>query len=239
MKVQLLYFAGCPNVETARGALARALRAAGLPPQFDEIDVSAPTTPAPLRQWGSPTILVDGVDVGGAAEPTGLTCRLYSRKCCSSQAGAPSETLIRRALERGHRPRRGWLRALAALPAAVLPLLPSFTCPLCLPAYAAVLSSFGLGFVLDNRVQRPLILLFLAVAVGSVAWSARERRARGRLVVVVLASIAVIAGRIVWNIPSLVYAGILGLVAGAVWNMALSLRRRRLRQPRVRPAAHT
>lgn len=239
MKVQLLYFPGCPNVDGARGALTRALHAAGLPPQFDEIDVGAPNTPAPLQQWGSPTILVDGVDVGGATEPTRLTCRIYSRDCCSSPAGAPTEAMIHEALVRAGPTRRGWLRALAALPAAVLPLLPSFTCPLCLPAYAAVLSSLGLGFVLDNRVQRPLILVFLAVAVASVVWSARGRRALGPLVVVVLASAAVIVGRIISNIPWVLYAGILGLVAGSMWNLALNARTRRLGRARIQPAART
>ncbi|MCK6458167.1 MAG: hypothetical protein L6Q92_16760 [Phycisphaerae bacterium] len=236
MKVQLLYFPGCPNVDAARGALTRALHAAGLLLQFDEIDVSAQDTPAPLRVWGSPTILIDGVDVGGATEPTGLTCRLYSRDCCSSSAGAPTEAMVRKALEHACPARRGWLRALAALPAAVLPLLPSVTCPLCLPAYAAVLSSLGLGFVLNNRVQRPLILLFLAVAVVSAAWSARRSRVHGALVVVVLASVAVIIGRIIWNIPWLMFAGILGLVAGSVWHLALSSRLRRLSQPRAQAA---
>ncbi len=70
MKVQLLSFPGCPNAEQAREALRRSLAAASLPPTFEEVDVTAPGAPEHLRQWGSPTILVDGRDVAGGS-PTG------------------------------------------------------------------------------------------------------------------------------------------------------------------------
>ena len=51
---------------------------------------------------------------------------------CVSAAPAPSQE---EAQERqpGVPPRRGWVQA-AAVPAAVLPLLPSFTCPACIAA---------------------------------------------------------------------------------------------------------
>jgi mercuric ion transport protein len=84
--VQLLHFPGCPHVDAARAAL----RAAGI--SFDEVDVTAPGTPAALRNWGSPTILVDGRDVAGSPQPTGLSCRLYS------SGDAPSVEMLHRAL---------------------------------------------------------------------------------------------------------------------------------------------
>ena len=94
MKVQLLSFPGCPHADAAREALRRALAAAALPVNFEEIDVSAADTPEQLRRWGSPTILVDGVDLAGEA-PTGLSCRLYAN---DTQPGVPSDETIRRAL---------------------------------------------------------------------------------------------------------------------------------------------
>ncbi len=45
MKVQVLSFPGCPNAEGARQALHRSLAAAGLPPTFEEVDVTAPGAP--------------------------------------------------------------------------------------------------------------------------------------------------------------------------------------------------
>jgi hypothetical protein len=95
MKVQLLSFPGCPNAAGAREALRRSLAKAGLPPAFEEVDVTAPDTPEHLRQWGSPTILVDGRDVAGEA-PMGPSCRIY--RAGGGERGVPPDALIARAL---------------------------------------------------------------------------------------------------------------------------------------------
>lgn len=94
MRAQLLSFPGCPNADAARDALKRSLVAAGLPTNYEEVDVTRPATPELLRGWGSPTILVDGNDVARES-PAGLCCRLYPS---SSSRGAPSDEMIRRAL---------------------------------------------------------------------------------------------------------------------------------------------
>jgi hypothetical protein len=75
--VQLLSFPGCPNVENARRALLAAFSALGREPLFEEVDTTDPNTPVELRAWGSPTILVNGVDVAGGT-PAGRSCRLYA-----------------------------------------------------------------------------------------------------------------------------------------------------------------
>lgn len=77
MRVQLLYFDGCPSVPAAREVLREALGAAGLPVAFEEVDVTDPRVPATLRGWASPTILVEGLDVGGGCVGTGPGCRVY------------------------------------------------------------------------------------------------------------------------------------------------------------------
>ena len=96
MQIQLLYFRGCPHVEAARQALAQALRAVEDPPPVAEIDVTDPSTPVELRAWGSPTILIDGVDVTGG-EASGSSCRLYPD---SDRKGAPPLAAIQSALQR-------------------------------------------------------------------------------------------------------------------------------------------
>ena len=98
MKVQLVYFDGCPNIAPARQVLRRALAACALSTvSFEEVDVTARGTPAHLADWGSPTILVDGKDVAGAARPMGPCCRLYPAED-GRLGGVPSETSIRAAL---------------------------------------------------------------------------------------------------------------------------------------------
>lgn len=74
--VELIYFEGCPNVDAAREHLARALEAEGLSAAWTEWDVDDAETPEEKRAFGSPTVLVDGVDVTGASEPVAFqACR--------------------------------------------------------------------------------------------------------------------------------------------------------------------
>ena len=98
MRVQLLYFVDCPHVDATRRVLRSALEAAGVGDAVvEEFDVEAPSTPPEFRGWGSPTILVNGVDLTGERVPGGLSCRLYS---ASRSAGVPSQTLIEERLRR-------------------------------------------------------------------------------------------------------------------------------------------
>jgi hypothetical protein len=91
MKIHLLYFAGCPNLDRARDALREALAAEGIDSDVDvdEIDIHDPGAPAWARGWGSPTILIDGADVAGLAPASASSCRLYA-------GGAPGVDAIRK-----------------------------------------------------------------------------------------------------------------------------------------------
>jgi hypothetical protein len=78
VRVQLLFVPDCPHVESARAAVLRCLGALKLKVDVEEIDLASPMTDDHLRGWGSPTILVNGRDVGGRTEPSqGPNCRLY------------------------------------------------------------------------------------------------------------------------------------------------------------------
>lgn len=109
-------------------------------------------------------------------------------------------------------------RALLAMPAAVLPLLPSATCPLCIAGYASTLSALGLGFLVTERTLRPLILVLVGVCVLSAAWSAYRRRRWGSVTVAVVGAAAVVAGRIIWEVPVVLYAGATLLVIASFWG---------------------
>lgn len=75
--VELLYFAECPSLPAAREQLRRAFDAVGVAPQWTEVDVTADAAPAHTRGYGSPSILVDGREVTGAAPGGGSSCRVY------------------------------------------------------------------------------------------------------------------------------------------------------------------
>jgi len=221
MKVQLLYFPGCPNADAARAALRRSLDALRLRVPIEEIDVTAGDGPQHLRDWGSPTILVDGVDVGGQRASTGASCRLYAVGGDPESRGVPPEGAIRAALERSRRPGLIGGHSLAAVPAALVALLPAAACPACLPAYAGVLSAVGLGFLFNDRILSPLIAVFLAVGIASVGWSTRSHRRVGPLVASLVGTAAIVAGRLIWSVPVVLYGGAAVLIGASIWNVWL------------------
>ena len=96
-EITLVYDADCPNVTEARVALREALERAGLEPQWIEYDRAAPGTPALLLRFGSPTILVDGVDVAGeAGRAAAASCRVYPSE--RGLRGVPPVEAIARAI---------------------------------------------------------------------------------------------------------------------------------------------
>lgn len=90
-RVELVYFAGCPHVEGARAQLRAALREVGLVEAWTEWDVNAVDAPEHVRGHGSPTILVEGVDVSGTGPIGGASCRVYAG---SEVRGAPAVRTI-------------------------------------------------------------------------------------------------------------------------------------------------
>jgi len=103
MKIQLLTFPGCPNASAARETLRTALVSAGMDANVEEIDLTSRETPEQLRGWGSPTVLIDGIDIAGEQTPSGTSCRLY-RDVDGRLRGVPSQALVLAALRR--RPER-------------------------------------------------------------------------------------------------------------------------------------
>ena len=76
MDVQFLAFSGCPLADPAREKLKQALADCGMS-NFEEIDILDPASPEALRGWGSPTILVNGLDVTGQPKGNSVSCRVY------------------------------------------------------------------------------------------------------------------------------------------------------------------
>jgi hypothetical protein len=87
--IKLLFFEGCPHVGAARDALRAALGRAGLPLQWDEELFTTAELHDSEKGQGSPTILINGVDVDPGSMGTGLHCRVYA-----GGQGAPSVDAI-------------------------------------------------------------------------------------------------------------------------------------------------
>lgn len=103
LRVELIYDRACPNVERARSMLRAALATIGTTEPWIEWDREHPSTPEHLRNCGSPTVLVNGHDIGcdenEAAQSDANSCRVYIDGC-GCLCGAPSSELIIDAIRR-------------------------------------------------------------------------------------------------------------------------------------------
>lgn len=221
MNIELVYDRNCPNVDETRRRLWQALADQGLPLRWREWDQDDPSCPLYVQQYGSPTVLVDGVDVGGQSSHDGhVSCRLY-RDTDGRLNGAPSVDQIVTALVGAGQfvgSSRGWRSSLATVPGIAIAFLPKLACPACWPAYAGVLSAVGLGFLLDDAYLFPMTASFLVIAVGALAWRARHRHGWGPAGIGLVASGIVIGGKFVFGSDLAMYAGIVLLVAASIWN---------------------
>lgn len=224
-RVELIYDTGCPNVPGARKALLQGFQGVGLQPSWSECDRESADSPAYVRQYGSPTILVDGRDVAGTAPGSGASsCRLYCNASGTLER-APSVEQITEALRRsehppgvGARSASGWRISLATVPGIAFAFLPKLACPACWPAYAGLLSAMGLGFLLEAAYLLPLTVLFLVLALSALAFRAQARRGYGPFAAGLAAASAVLVGKFVLDSDATMYSGIGMLVVASLWN---------------------
>jgi mercuric ion transport protein len=107
--VELIYDHTCPHVGVARDRLRAALVDAELPAVWQEWERSARGVPRYVRQWASPTILVNGRDVAALdvqppALDGGAGCRVY-QDAAGRLEGAPAVSMIVAALAARRPPR--------------------------------------------------------------------------------------------------------------------------------------
>lgn len=98
MKVEVLYFEGCPNHAPAMQLARDVLSELGVEAKVEEVEVTTQEQVVERRFLGSPTMLVDGVDVEPSARGRtdfGFACRMYSGK------GVPSKELVVQAMQGG------------------------------------------------------------------------------------------------------------------------------------------
>lgn len=99
MKVEVLYFRGCPNHQQAVENAIIAAREEGVTISLNEVEIHTPEEAQEMFFLGSPSVRVNGLDIEPAARKAtgfGLGCRCYITQEGSS--GPPSIGAIREAL---------------------------------------------------------------------------------------------------------------------------------------------
>ncbi len=113
---------------------------------------------------------------------------------------------------------RMWKRALVALPGVSVSMLPKLACPACWPAYAGLLTSVGLGFLISAVYLLPLTAAFLVLALGAMAFRANKRHGYGPFLLGSVAATGVLLGKFVWGSSPSMYGGVGLLVIASLWN---------------------
>jgi len=104
VRVEFLYWEGCPSHDEALRRLKEVLAEEGVQAHLTEVRVETEEQARALQFPGSPTIRFNGVDVQPEMLPhlpMGLTCRLYRVE--GRPSPLPSKEMIRQALRRALR----------------------------------------------------------------------------------------------------------------------------------------
>jgi len=101
MKIELLYFEGCPSWRKAEENLKTVLDELGITDPVGHVRVETPEEAERLSFPGSPTIRIDGADIeagAGEGKRFSLACRIYREG--QEAYGWPSVRMIREAFGR-------------------------------------------------------------------------------------------------------------------------------------------
>lgn len=216
MKVELIYDADCPNVTPARALLIKAFTRTGVSARWLEWERSAPDSPGYVKRYGSPTILIDEQDVAetGAVSGSGA-CRIYNDDRGKLSGTPPLEAVcaaLTKAAPVSPLKKSRWQTLAASFPALGVALLPKLTCPLCFPAYAALLGALGIEFVDYTPYLLPLTVIFLAIALGVLALQARRTGNVAALLLGLAAAMVVLLSKFYFEYDWLTTGGVVLLI---------------------------
>lgn|SRR5262249_314962 len=113
---------------------------------------------------------------------------------------------------------RTWKQNLWTVPGIGISLLPKLACPLCWPAYAGVLSSLGLEFLISAKYLLPLTVAFLVPVIAALAFRAKQRHGYGPLLLGIVFAVGVLLGKFAWESKPTMYATVGLLVIASVRN---------------------
>lgn len=210
-KFKLIYFEGCPNSKNARAILL----SCGV--EFEVVVQDDLEKESSLQDYSSPSILFnDEIIFGQKLSPGASAC----------SAGQFDEELIKTKIKKlsdsSPLPSKKSFASFGSFGSALTVGL----CPVCIPAIGAFLSSLGLGFVVNESVLKPLLIIFLIFAIGGFLWSYFEEHGNiWPLVLGIGFGSALYIGRYTYisgPVNSfLMYGGIVGIILVSIWNMRL------------------
>jgi hypothetical protein len=107
MRVELLWWDGCPSYPETQSDLREALAAEGVDAEVEMVEIESDDQARRERFPGSPTIRIDGEDAfpPEEQEPFSLTCRVY-RLRDGRPSPTPDPAELRDAIRRRHAHRR-------------------------------------------------------------------------------------------------------------------------------------
>ena len=100
MKIEVLYFAGCPNHLPAMEIVRETLSSLDRQGEIHQTEIRTQAEAETMRFVGSPSIRIDGADIeplARVAKTFGLSCRTYLHG--SQRGGLPSREQLRMAIE--------------------------------------------------------------------------------------------------------------------------------------------
>ena len=113
---------------------------------------------------------------------------------------------------------RAWKQGLVAVPGIGVSLLPKLICPLCWPAYAALLSTLGVSFLISGAYLFPITAGLLTLAASSLAFRASTRRGLRPFWLGLASALLVLVGKFYFESLTATYAGVTLLVITSIWN---------------------
>jgi len=102
VKIEILYFEGCPNHRAVEDLVQDVLSELGHTAELKRTAIPDEVTAAAMRFLGSPTIRIDGIDLEPDSDTGryGLQCRVYSTP--SGLSGIPPREVLRARIQVGH-----------------------------------------------------------------------------------------------------------------------------------------
>ena len=93
MRIELYYFAGCPTYKEATFNLRSVLKELGIDEEIKLILVESQDHAQEFKFQGSPSIVIDGIDLERKNDPALFGCRIY--EIDGKFSGTPSKQFIR------------------------------------------------------------------------------------------------------------------------------------------------
>lgn len=220
LNVEFIFDKDCPNVKSTRANLMKAFSNTNLNARWKEWDRNSDKAPVYAKKHGSPTILINGVDIMGVEPESGANCcRVYEG------SGVPSVELVSSKLMEAansfpseNSKLFGFLGTASIGPGLGAAFLAKAACPLCYPAIAGFLSSVGLGFLFKGAYFYVLVALFLGITLFGLGFRAKSRRGYGPLYLGVFGAVIAIVFHYLKN-DYVFYIGIGVLVVASIWNL--------------------